>query len=203
VLVEFKGIVMSSNANPQPSKKLPMRVWLLVLSVAMVGLAAFPTLMACKDPKVFEGAIPGNKAISRDVVTVFFSKAQGSQSIVEDVVRKIPSQGQNSPLEFALQELLKGPTPEEKTQGFYSEIPAGTKLLGLNQDKDKVVINLSRQFTVGGGSNSMVQRFEQIKQTAYSLDSAHPISLAVEGKPLETLGGEGLEVQESLKHEQQ
>lgn len=193
---------MSSNANPKPSKKLPMRVWLLFLSVAMVGLATLPTLMACQ-PKVFDGTIHGNNSISRDMVTIFFSKAQGSQSIVEDVVRKLPRDARNNPLEFALQELLKGPTSEEKTQGFYSEIPAGTKLLSLNKNNDTVTINLSKQFTTGGGSNSMVQRFEQIKQTAYSLDSGHQVSLAVEGKPLEVLGGEGLEVPESLKHNQQ
>ena len=168
----------------------------------MLGTIGFSSLTAC-NPKVFDGAIHGNNSISRDVVTVFFSKAQGNQSIVEDVVRKLPPQERNNPLEFALQELLKGPTPEEKNEGFYSEIPAGTKLLGVKQGKDSITINLSKQFTSGGGSTSMTQRLEQIKQTAYSLDSSHDVMLAVEGKPLETLGGEGLEVQESLKHNQQ
>lgn len=193
---------MSFQPNPKPSKKRPTRMWLLILSVAMVGLAASPTLMACK-PHVNDGPVHSKTPVSTDVVTVFFSKAQGSQSIVENVVRKLPAQQQNNPLEFALQELLKGPTPEEKTAGFYSEIPVGTQLLGLNQNDHTLTINLSKQFTTGGGSTSMTQRFEQIKQTAYSVDNGHQITLAVEGKPLETLGGEGLEVQEGLKRDQQ
>jgi len=139
----------------------------------------------------------------RDVVTVFFSKYQGSQSIVENVIRKLPEDAKSEPLKFALNELFKGPTPEEKSQGYYSEIPKGTKLLSLKKKNDAVDINLSQQFSSGGGSTSIDQRFEELKQTVYSVDNSHKINLSVEGKPLELLGGEGLEVQESLKREPQ
>ena len=198
---------MSPNATleipkPESPKKLPKRVGVLVASIVAIGAIAFTTLMAC-NPKVFDGKPPASQTIAKDVVTVFFSKAQGSQSIVENVVRKVPANASDSPLAFAIQELLKGPTPEEKAQGFYSEIPAGTKLVALNAQKDSITINLSKEFTTGGGSNSMVQRLEQVKQTAYSVDSAHQISLAVEGKPLDTLGGEGLEVPDTMKRDMQ
>lgn len=191
---------MSSNPNPKPSKKFPIVAGALILSLGLVGLMTTTSLTGCK-PKALDG-IQGN-TISRDVVTVFFSKTQGNHSIVEDVIRKLPQESKTNPLEFAIQELLKGPTPEEKSQGFYSEIPAGTSLIGLNQNKDTITINLSKQFTVGGGSTSMTQRLEQVKQTAYSVDNSHQVALAVEGKPLETLGGEGLEVPETMKREQQ
>lgn len=145
----------------------------------------------------------GNSGGPKDVVTVFFSKYQGSQSIVEEVVRKLPPDAQNDALHYAMGELLKGPNSEEKSQGFYSEIPQGTQLLGVDENGDTVTVNFSKQFAAGGGSNSMNQRFEQVKQTAQSVDSQHQLQIAVEGKPLDTLGGEGLEVQESLKRQPQ
>lgn len=193
---------MSSDSNPKPSKKVPIVAGILLISLGLVGTLVTTSLTGCKH-KVFENLTQSNTPISRDVVTVFFSKTQGNQSIVEDVVRKLPSEAKNNPLQFALEELLKGPTPEEKSQGFYSEIPVGTQLLGLEHHRSVVSINLSKQFTTGGGSTSMTQRLEQVKQTVYSVDNTHQIALAVEGKPLETLGGEGLEVQDSLKREQQ
>jgi spore germination protein GerM len=145
----------------------------------------------------------GHQAGPTDVVAVFFSKYQGSKAIVEPVKRSIPESSQTDPLPFAIQELLKGPTKEEKEQGFYTEIPEGTQLLGIHDQQNKVVINLSKQFETGGGSNSMTQRLEELKKTTYATDNQHQLEVFVEGKPLETLGGEGLEVPGSVKREVQ
>jgi spore germination protein GerM len=141
--------------------------------------------------------------IPADAVAIFFSKYQGSQSIVESVIRKFPEPKNTQPLQFALTELLKGPNPEEKSQGFYSEIPKGTKLLGVKTTPSAITVDLSSQFKSGGGSNSIVQRFEELKRTVKSVDTQHEVSITVDGKPLETLGGEGLEVPGSMQSEQQ
>lgn len=132
--------------------------------------------------------------IESDVVAIYFSKYQGSQSIVENVARKLPEEAKREPLRFALTELLKGPSVEEKSQGFYSEIPKGTKLLGLNKGQKAVTVDLSSQFSGGGGSTSMTQRLEELKRTVKAVDAKSEVNIAVEGKPLEVLGGEGLEV---------
>jgi len=145
----------------------------------------------------------GHSENPKDVVTVFFSKYQGSQAIVEPVKRAVPEPSQTDPLPFAVQELLKGPTSEERAQGFYTEIPKGTQLRGIHEQGNKMVVDLSKQFEIGGGSNSMVQRLEELKKTTYSVDSQHQLEVLVEGKPLETLGGEGLEVPGTLKREVQ
>ncbi len=190
---------MPSDQNKQrPLFQSPLGM--VILAVFLAGCAILG-LVGC-NPKPHNGMY-GQNGLPKDAVTIFFSKYQGNQSIVEDVIRKLPKEAQSDPLPFALQELLKGPTPQEKNEGFYSEIPRGTRLLGLKTQNDTVNINLSSQFESGGGSNSMEQRFKELKQTVYSVDSQHKISLSVEGKPLEVLGGEGLEVQESLKREQQ
>ncbi|WP_303674903.1 GerMN domain-containing protein [Vampirovibrio chlorellavorus] len=147
---------------------------------------------------------PGQQApIASDEVAVFFSKYQGNQSIAEPVIRKIPEAAKAEPLKFALTELLKGPSAEEKTQGFYTEIPKGTQLLGVAQDPKVITINLSGQFATGGGSTSITQRLEELKRTIKAIDTQHEITVQVDGKPLELLGGEGLEVPGSLQSEPQ
>lgn len=147
---------------------------------------------------------PGQQApIAADEVAVFFSKYQGNQSIVEAVIRKIPETAKAEPLKFALTELLKGPTPEEKTQGFYTEIPKGTQLLAVTQDPKGLTINLSSPFATGGGSTSVTQRLEELKRTVKAIDTQREITVQVDGKPLELLGGEGLEVPGTMQSDQQ
>lgn len=185
------------SSDPSPSRLSALKILLPTLLLIAVAVA----VIGCK-PKAGQINL-GNNGAPRDVVTVFFSKYQGNTSIVEEVVRQLPPTLKDDPLKFALTELLKGPTPEEKSQGFYSEIPQGTKLLGISEKGDTLTINLSGQFESGGGSNSMGQRFEEVRQTVFSVDSRHQVSLAVEGRLLETLGGEGLEVQQELKRKPQ
>jgi spore germination protein GerM len=191
---------MSSRPSLKSAKIQPI-LWLLIALLGL-SLAAGMIFTACKPHSVNDDP-DHSMPVMRHSVSIFFSKTQGSKSIVENVTRQLPTEHNLTPLKFALQELLKGPTPEEKSQGFYTEIPKGTQLLGLNRQSHTVIINLSHQFSSGGGSTSMTQRLEQVKQTVYAMDDSHHVNLSVEGKPLETLGGEGLEVPESLKREQQ
>jgi spore germination protein GerM len=143
----------------------------------------------------------GQQNEPQDTVAVFFSKYQGGKATVAPVKRQVPEPLQTDPLPFAVEELLKGPTAEEKRQGFYSEIPAGTKLLGVKVTKEQIVVDLSKQFETGGGSNSMEQRLDELKNTVYAVDHQHQLAVSVEGKPLEVLGGEGLEVPETVKRQ--
>jgi spore germination protein GerM len=137
--------------------------------------------------------------VEQSVAAIYFSKYQGSQSIVEDVIRKVPDESRSDVLQFALTELLKGPSVEEKSQGFYTEIPPGTQLIGISQDPAVIRINLSQAFSSGGGSTSMTQRLEELKRTVKAVDAKREVTITVEGKPLELLGGEGLEVPGSLQ----
>ena len=61
-----------------------------------------------------------------------------------------------------------------------------------------VYLNLSDAFTQGGGSESMMGRLGQILYTASSVDPNMPVWISVEGKLLETLGGEGLMLEQPI-----
>lgn len=130
-------------------------------------------------------------------VSVYFSRVQGNEpSQLVPVKRKITTD--QKPIETAMIELLKGPASEEKKEGILTEIPVKTALLGIKETGDRVVINLSKEFESGGGSESMVTRLRQVTYTALDADRDKPVYLEINGIKAESIGGEGVEVPQPL-----
>ena len=100
-------------------------------------------------------------------------------------------------LEGAMEHLLAGPND----QAYATTIPEGTKLLGISMENDGVHVNLSKEFTTGGGSTSMTGRLAQILYTASSLNPKEKVWIDIEGEPLEFLGGEGLIIEQPMNRE--
>jgi spore germination protein GerM len=103
----------------------------------------------------------------------------------------------NNLLAAAVDKLLAGPSSASAT----TTIPRDTKLRSLYIKDDEIHVDLSQAFTQGGGSTSMTARVGQILYTATSLNPDASVRLVVEGKPLETLGGEGLLLEQPLTRE--
>ncbi|MEA5510280.1 GerMN domain-containing protein [Crocosphaera sp. UHCC 0190] len=97
-------------------------------------------------------------------------------------------------LRTALEGLLSGSNTENES----TTIPPNTKLLSLKLDKEGVHLNLSSEFTTGGGSASMTGRLAQLLYTATSLEPKAKVWLSVDGKPLDVLGGEGLMIEQPM-----
>lgn len=98
-------------------------------------------------------------------------------------------------LQDAMEMLLAGPdTQDDRT----TTIPAQTQLKGLELQKDGVHVDLSSEFTTGGGTLSMTSRLAQILYTATSSNPEGQVWLKVDGDPLEVLGGEGLVLEQPL-----
>lgn len=124
-------------------------------------------------------------------VQVYWVKDAGEK--LEVVPTKVALKEADKPdatLQAAFNSLLAGP----KDASVSSEIPKGTKLRSLTVKNQGVYVDLSSEFTSGGGSNSMTGRLGQVIYTATSLKPDTKVWISVEGKPLELLGGEGLEV---------
>ena len=97
-------------------------------------------------------------------------------------------------LSAAFQRLFEGPANADKTNA----IPEETKLNSLKMGSDGVRLDLSREFTTGGGSKSMQARLGQIVYTATSLNPKEAVWISVDGEPLEVLSGDGLEVSQPM-----
>ncbi|MGB7893730.1 MAG: GerMN domain-containing protein [Microcoleus sp.] len=131
--------------------------------------------------------------LQTDVQTVQVYWVKDASGKFEGVPTKVAVKQADKPdaaLQAAFTSLLAGP----KDGTVSSEIPNGTKLRGLSVKNDGVYVDLSAEFTSGGGSNSMTGRLGQVIYTATSLQPNTKVWISVEGKPLELLGGEGLEV---------
>ncbi|OKH19557.1 GerMN domain-containing protein [[Limnothrix rosea] IAM M-220] len=79
-----------------------------------------------------------------------------------------------------------------------SALPENTKVISHKIQADGIVINLSEDFTFGGGSASMIGRLGQVIYTATSIEPEAAVWLQVEGEPLEVLGGEGLVIEQPM-----
>jgi spore germination protein GerM len=139
-------------------------------------------------------AQPGNE----QTANVYWLKTtEKSMELVPQPI-KIAAVQPNQVLEQAFQSLLAGPT--EGTNA--TTIPQGTKLIGLKtENKDEIHVNLSEDFTSGGGSTSMVGRVGQVVYTATTLNPNAKVYIEVNGKPLEVLGGEGVEIEQPMTRE--
>lgn len=134
-------------------------------------------------------------ATAEKTLQVYWLRASGNQiALAPSPVKLSSNSNSEALLEAALKQLLNGPTnPDSSTT-----IPAGTQLLGLTVKDDGIHVDLSKTFNQGGGSSSMTGRLAQVLYTATSLNPDAPVWLAVEGQPLEELGGEGLVIPQPM-----
>ena len=131
-------------------------------------------------------------------VEIFFVKSLNGEDVYTAVLRLKQDWVKMSDVEFAVSNLLKGPSSSEKNNGMYSEIPYGTKLLSVKEDSQKVIINLSADFEFGGGGDSLYKRVYQLIKTV-NKNTAKPVYLFIDGRQADIIGGEGLMLKQPLK----
>ncbi|MEG3899928.1 MULTISPECIES: GerMN domain-containing protein [unclassified Microcoleus] len=153
---------------------------------AQTPQALVPQAVAPKSPQ----PKPLQQTAAQTVQVYWVKDANGKFEGVPTKVAVKQADKPDATLQAAFNSLLAGP----KDATVSSEIPKGTKLRSLSVKNEGVYVDLSAEFTSGGGSTSMTGRLGQVIYTATSLKPNTPVWISVEGKPLELLGGEGLEV---------
>ena len=92
--------------------------------------------------------------------------------------------------------LVDGPNAEEaaQTPAFATAIPVGTALHGVTVTGGVATVDLSAEFTSGGGSASMIGRVAQIVYTLTRFEEIDGVRFLIDGTPTTVFGGEGVTV---------
>jgi spore germination protein GerM len=114
------------------------------------------------------------------------------------ITPKQPTDTPEEQLKVALERLLQGPANADVASG----IPEGTQLNTLTVKEDGVHIDVSKEFTTGGGSAAMQGRLGQLIYTVSSLNPEEPVWISIDGEPLTVLGGEGLVVSQPMTRQE-
>jgi spore germination protein GerM len=104
----------------------------------------------------------------------------------------------NVVLKAAFEKMLQGSPDPTLT----STIPANTKLQDLRIQPDGIHVDLSSEFTTGGGSAAMMGRVAQVIYTATTLDPKASVWISINNEPLEVLGGEGLVLDQPMTRQE-
>lgn len=131
-------------------------------------------------------------------VNIFFiGQNANKEEVYKAVNREYDETVDGSKIKFALKSLILGPRQDEIAKGVYSEIPAGTRIISINETPDKVVINLNSAFENGGGTDSIYKRLYQLIKTA-KRNTTKPVYLYIEGNKADVIGGEGIMITQPL-----
>lgn len=163
--------------------------WLTWNSPQNPPVSTKPDTTQVKPPSTTQ---PGNEQTAQ----IYWLKDNGKNFDLVSQAIKVKAAGDKPDqiLAAAFQNLLSGPT--EGTGS--TTIPSGTKLLSLKTDNDTIRVNLSEEFTSGGGTTSMMGRMGQIIYTATAINPNAKVYIDVNGKQLDVLGGEGLELEQPM-----
>jgi spore germination protein GerM len=188
---------------------------LFIAIIAGGGLAWMGTKNNSSLPKPTESAVVPSKdpvppadisANTEDGTVKIFQvdETTGEKFKVVPEVRKIASSNPETPnslVNKSLKVLLSSSGKPAQTGTFGKEvstIPPTTKLISTKIKSNGIHIDLSKEFMEGGGSTSMQGRLAQILYTATERNTTARVWITIEGKKLETLGGEGIEVKQPL-----
>ena len=134
----------------------------------------------------------------KDEAEVYFLKLSNNDNVKFSTTKK-NIKNDSDRFRASMEALFSGPSGLEKIAGVYSEIPPETKLLGIKEDATSYTINISDDFEMGGGADSMKVRVKQLVTTATQAAGDKDVYLEINGKRAEYVGGEGIMILQPLK----
>lgn len=153
---------------------------MLVALVAAVGATPTPTATAADGtPSPHASSSP-----TTAVTTTLYLVRDGKLGVSR---RTLPSAGGVPGATFKA--LLKGPNRTERSAGLGSAIPAGVTLLGLEVNDGVATVDLSSEFEAGNMVAQLPMRVAQVVYTLTRFSSIDAVRFAVDGEPVDTLGG--------------
>lgn len=165
-----------------PRKKGGKAMKNFIWAVLAVAAVAFAVLF-------FAGGID----LQRNEVKIYFFR----NGKLDPVSRALPEKA--DPRYFAVEQLLAGPSPKEKAEGFFSQIPERTRLRVLYKNGGTISADFTKDLEMyGGGATKVYGSLAQIVYTLTALKEVKDVQVLIEGKREVSLGSEGLIIDKPL-----
>lgn len=176
-----------------------------VLNSIIFTLLQFPTIKEVQllvegmAPEAFPGGTPGKGTFTRErginlevaggiavfedilPVTLYFCTVLGDNHIFYVPVSRLVANDEDI-FKVTIEELLKGPRPDSF---LFSELPAGTELLGFTLEENTLVVNFSREIlNYKGGLSGEKNIYAQVVLTLTEIPGVKKVQLLVEGEKI-------------------
>lgn len=117
---------------------------------------------------------------TRVIIIYFIEMVEGEEHTTK-AIREIPYAEEVS--RVAIEELLKGPSVEERALGLSTLIPKGTKLLNIDIQGGVAKVNFSKELEKGfSGSSRVTTIRNQIEKTLMQFDTVDKVIIMIEGE---------------------
>ena len=181
---------------------------------AVVGLVAFNVLMPKPDVQPDDISVSERNVeevfdrqqeeqdtkTEKEYINIYFiGKNKSNEEVYKAVKRVYNKDVDGSKIRYAITSLIRGPRPEERQLGVYTEIPSGAEIINITEQSDKIIINLNSAFVTGGGTDSLYKRLYQLIKTS-RLNSSLPVYLYIDGQQADVVGGEGIMLTQPLSN---
>ena len=175
-------------------------ICLVALNIFMPKPEIKPNDIEVSQRSVEEAPAEKAEVKAKEYVNVYFiGKNKHGEEVYKAVKREYNSEIDGSKIKFAIEALVLGPNSTEKSLGVYTEIPAGSRVINITQQPDKIIVNLNSDYVAGGGADSLYKRLYQLIKTV-KLNTTTPVYLYIEGEKAEVLGGEGIMLSQPLSN---
>jgi len=149
--------------------------------------ASTPTATQAATPTGGASSTPsGSPSAGTTTYNLYFIR-QGKLGVAQRTVSKTQQVGA-----AAMQDLLKGPSPDEQSAGLSTDIPSATQYLGLTIANKVATVNLSGNFSSGGDNASQTARLAQVVFTLTQFSTVDQVSFQLDGKPVTSFGSAGI-----------
>jgi len=136
----------------------------------------------------------GGSSGTPDTTTLSVWFTQGEQvTAVPRTVPRVPRIGS-----AVLEQLLAGPTADERSAGYGTEIPPTTRLRNLTISDGVAVADFSGDFESGGGTLGLTLRLAQVVCTLDQFPTVDGVRFALDGEVVDVFSGDGLVIDEPV-----
>lgn len=98
-----------------------------------------------------------------------------------------------------LENLIKGPTQNEKNRGYITAVPQGLKIRSIAINGKTAEIDFNSSIEEGAAGDILLKRVQQIVYTSTQFDSVNSIIIKINGQKRKSMGSDGFSISGPLK----